>query len=140
MIKVERPGGDRSRRIPPFFGNQPDGHRSLSFLYNNTSKRGVTLDLENPEGRERFRELSRSADLVIEGHRPGHLDGLGLGYADLSRENPGVVLTSITGFGQTGPQRGFRWADIVAGALGGAMTCTGDVEDPVSGLILPSGS
>jgi len=130
VIKVERPGGDRSRLIPPFLGNEPGRDRSLSFLYNNTSKRGVTLDLEDREARERFRELARTADLVIEGHQPGYLDGLGLGYADLSKQNPGVVLTSITGFGQTGPQRGFQWADIVAGALGGAMTCTGDVEDP----------
>jgi crotonobetainyl-CoA:carnitine CoA-transferase CaiB-like acyl-CoA transferase len=130
VIKVEPPGGDRSRLIPPFLGKQPDPERSLSFLYNNTSKRSVTLDLEDSVARERFRELARTTDLVIEGYPPGHLDALDLGYAELSKLNPGIVLTSISGFGQTGPQRGFRWADIVAGALGGAMICTGDAEDP----------
>ena len=108
VIKIERPGGDATREIPPFVRDEPDPDGSLFFLYANTSKRGVTLDVARPEGKDLFRRLARTADLVIETFPPGHLDGLGLGYASLKQANPGLVLTSITGFGQTGPHREFR--------------------------------
>jgi len=65
VIKIERPGGDATRWIPPFVDDVPDPEGSLSFLYANTSKRGVTLDLERPEGRVLFRALARTADLVV---------------------------------------------------------------------------
>jgi benzylsuccinate CoA-transferase BbsE subunit len=130
VIKIERPGGDATRRIPPFVRDEPDPDGGLFFLYNNTSKRGVTLDLTRPEGQDLFRRLARTADLVVETLAPGHLDGMGLGYADLARANPGLVLTSITGFGQTGPHRDFGPSDIVASALGGSMYVTGEAEDP----------
>ncbi|MDH3213550.1 MAG: CoA transferase [Myxococcales bacterium] len=130
VIKVERPGGDATRQIPPFVRDEPDPDGSLFFLYTNTSKRGVTLDLGRAEGQDLFRRLARTADLVVETFAPGRLDGLGLGYASLSAANPGLVLTSITGFGQTGPHRDFRPADIVASALGGSMYVTGEAEDP----------
>jgi benzylsuccinate CoA-transferase BbsE subunit len=96
----------------------------------NTSKRGVTLDLSRREGCDLFRRLAAGADLVIETERPGRLDARGIGYAALASENPGLVFTSITGFGQTGPRRDFASSDLVAGALGGAMTATGHAEDP----------
>jgi len=130
VIKIERPGGDATRWIPPFVDDVPDPEGSLSFLYANTSKRGVTLDLERPEGRVLFRALARTADLVVETLQPGRLDDLDLGYASLRDENPGLVLTSITGFGQTGPRRNFTSSDLVANALGGAMHVTGEEEDP----------
>jgi crotonobetainyl-CoA:carnitine CoA-transferase CaiB-like acyl-CoA transferase len=130
VIKIERPGGDATRGIPPFVRDEPDPDGSLFFLYANTSKRGVTLDVARPEGKDLFRRLARTADLVIETLPPGHLDGLGLGYASLKQANPGLVLTSITGFGQTGPHREFRPSDIVASALGGSMYVTGEEEDP----------
>jgi len=130
VIKVERPGGDATRQIPPFVRDEPDPDGSLFFLYTNTSKRGVTLDLGRAEGQDLFRRLARTANLVVETFAPGRLDGLGLGYASLSAANPGLVLTSITGFGQTGPHRDFRPADIVASALGGSMYVTGEAEDP----------
>ncbi len=79
VIKVERPGGDATRDIPPFKGDTPGSDRSLFFLYMNTSKRGVTLDLERPEGQGLFRRLVETADLVVETSRPGTLDDLGLG-------------------------------------------------------------
>lgn len=130
VIKIERPGGDATRDIPPFARDErhPDG--SLFFLYMNTSKRGVTLDITRPEGRELFEQLADTADIVIETLPPGALDDLGLGYRALEARNPGLVLTSITGFGQTGPQRSFRSSDLVASALGGAMAVTGEEEDP----------
>ena len=130
VIKIEQPGGDATRQIPPFVRDQPDPDGSLFFLYANTSKRGVTLDVARPEGKDLFQRLARTADLVIETFPPGHLDGLGLGYASLKQANPGLVLTSITGFGQTGPHREFRTSDLVASALGGSMYVTGDEEDP----------
>ena len=130
VIKIERPGGDATRQIPPFVGDEPDPDGSLFFLYMNTSKRGVTLDLARPEGQALFRELARTADLIIETFPPGTLDDLDLGYASLREANPALVLTSITGFGQTGPHRDFKPSDLVASALGGSMYVTGEEQDP----------
>jgi benzylsuccinate CoA-transferase BbsE subunit len=130
VVKIERPGGDPTRDIPPFLRDEPDPDGSLFFLYMNTSKRGVTLDIERPEGQALFRRLAATADLVVETFAPGHLDGLGLGYEALREGNPGLVLTSITGFGQTGPHRDHRSCDVVASALGGAMHVTGEGDDP----------
>ena len=130
VVKIERPGGDATRDVPPFWRDVPDRERSLFFLYLNTGKRGVTLDLAQPEGRALFARLARTADVVIETGPPGHLESLGFGYAALAATNPGLVLTSITGFGQSGPWRDLAPADIVAGALSGAMYVTGAEEDP----------
>jgi benzylsuccinate CoA-transferase BbsE subunit len=130
VIKVERPGGDATRAIPPFIDGAPAADASFFFAYMNTSKRGVTLDLARREGQELFGRLAASADLVIETTPPGHLDALGIGYDALAADNPALVFTSITGFGQSGPQRDFASSDLVANALGGAMTATGHAEDP----------
>jgi benzylsuccinate CoA-transferase BbsE subunit len=130
VIKIERPGGDCTRSIPPFWEDSPGPDRSLFFLYMNTSKRAVTLDITRPEGQALFRQLARSADIIIETFEPGYLSGLGIGYEALRADNPGVVFTSITGFGQTGPYRHFHSSDLVANALAGAMYLTGEAEDP----------
>jgi len=130
VIKIEKPGGDATREIPPFWRDVPDPQGSLFFLYMNTSKRGVTLDISRPEGQALFARLVGTADVLLETFPPGYLESLGLGYAALKVRNPGLVLTSITGFGQTGPCASFKSADIVASALGGAMYVTGAEEDP----------
>jgi benzylsuccinate CoA-transferase BbsE subunit len=130
VIKIEKPGGDASRGIPPFWGNQPHPERGLFFLYTNTNKRGVTLDVSSVEGRGLFRRLTETADLVLETFPPGFLPGLGLGYRDLRELTPRLVFTSITDFGQTGPYKGFQSSDMVASALGGSMYVTGEEEDP----------
>lgn len=130
VIKIERPGGDATRAVPPFLGDRPGPDRSLFFLYHNTSKRGVTLDVTVPEGRALFGRLASGADLVIETHPPGYLDGLGIGYGALREINRRLVLTSVTGFGQTGPHRDYGSTDLVAMAVGGAMAVTGEAEDP----------
>ncbi|MFN8628617.1 MAG: CoA transferase [Candidatus Binatia bacterium] len=130
VIKIERPGGDPTRHIPPYWGDVAHPERGLFFLYTNTSKRGVTLDLTTPEGQDLFRRLARTADLVIETFEPGYLDGLGLGYETLKRATPKLVVTSITGFGQSGPYRACKSSDLVANALAGAMYVTGTEEDP----------
>lgn len=130
VIKIEGPGGDATREIPPFWGDQPHPERSLFFLYMNTSKRGVTLDIAKPEGQALLRKLAATADIAVETFPPGYLDGLDLGYTALKRVNPRLVMASISGFGQTGPHRDFKSSDIVASALGGAMYVTGEEEDP----------
>ena len=130
VVKIEAPGGDATRGIPPFWGDVPHPDRSLFFLYTNTSKRGVTLDVTHPDGRRLFERLAATADLVIETLPPGRLDALGIGYERLRVSNPRLVLTSITGFGQTGPHRDSRSSNLVAEALGGALYVTGDADDP----------
>lgn len=130
VVKVERPRGDSTRAIPPFFGDRPGPDRSLFFLYMNTSKRGITLDYAQPAGRALLRRLALRSDIVIETLPPGRLEAEGLGYASLAAERPRIVVTSISGFGQTGPHRDWASTDLVAGAMGGAMGVTGEADDP----------
>jgi crotonobetainyl-CoA:carnitine CoA-transferase CaiB-like acyl-CoA transferase len=109
VIKIERPGrGDDARYIGPFKDDVPNPEVSGTFLYLNTNKRSVELDIETDEGRARFLDLVRGADVLIEDRMPGTLDRLGLGYADLHAVNPNLVVTSITPFGQVGPYRDFK--------------------------------
>ncbi len=109
VIKIENPGsGDEARHRPPFVADKPDPERSLLFLYTNTSKLGVTLDVASSEGRQRFLTLLSQADILIEDNAPGELEKLGLDYNALSRLNPGLVMTSITPFGLTGPYRHYQ--------------------------------
>ncbi|MDP6127628.1 MAG: CoA transferase [Dehalococcoidales bacterium] len=130
VIKIERPGGDVARNTGPFYLDEPDPEKSLSWFAFNTSKRGVTLNIETADGREIFRGLVKTADFVIETFPPGYLDKLGLGYADLEKINPGVILVSITPFGQTGPYKDWKTSDIVAWAMGGDMAGFGDADRP----------
>ena len=125
VIKVEPPGGEAGRSMPPFFHDDPHPDKSLIFLLANLNKRGITLDLESPEGQKIFKELVREADVVVETFQPGHLAALGLDYEVLERENPGVLMTSITYFGQTGPYSGYKGEEIVAYAMGGIMSISG---------------
>src|SRR5512140_3103984 len=80
VIKIEPPGGDATRHLPPFWEDRPGPDSSLFFLYMNTSKRGVTLDITRPTGHDVFRQLARTADIIVETFAPDHLDALGLGY------------------------------------------------------------
>src|SRR5512142_564706 len=90
VIKIERPCGDESRRIPPFRDDLPDPEKSLYFLHFDTNKRGVTLDIEAPDGRAILLELARKADVLIETAQPGWMDERGIGYAALRAQNPGL--------------------------------------------------
>jgi len=128
VIKVERPGGDTARGIGPFYHDDPRPEKSLSWLFLNMNKRGITLDIESSEGREFARRLAAASDFVIESFEPGYLDNLGLGYAALSEINPRVILTSITPFGQDGPHAHFRSSDLTSMARGGLMYMTGDPD------------
>ncbi len=144
VIKVEPPGGDPSRRHGPWGENAtpPQGtdssERSPLFLHLNTNKRSVIADVgsdaPNTDDIELVRSLAAESDIVIEDFPPGHLEAVGLGYEVLRSLRPGIVLTSITPFGQTGPyaEAGYRGSDIVTYAMGGPMWGTGIEErEPV---------
>jgi crotonobetainyl-CoA:carnitine CoA-transferase CaiB-like acyl-CoA transferase len=102
VIKVERPGGDATRQIGPFWHDEPGPEKSLYFAYLNNSKRGVTLDLEHPDGQQIFMKLIREADILVETFDPGYLDGLGLCYPDLKKLNPALVMPPSPPSGRLG--------------------------------------
>jgi crotonobetainyl-CoA:carnitine CoA-transferase CaiB-like acyl-CoA transferase len=130
VIKVEPPGGQSTRTVGPFLDDAPHRERSLSFWHYNTSKRGLTLNLETEDGRTLFRRLVPSADILLESYAPGYLPSLGLGYEELSRLQPRLIMCSLTPFGQTGPWRDYRSSDLLQLAAGGQMACCGyDPED-----------
>jgi benzylsuccinate CoA-transferase BbsE subunit len=130
VIKVEPPGGDPSRRIPPFFHDDPHPEKSLYFFAFNTSKRSITLDMATADGRVLLRRLAQRADVVIDSFPPGHMDALGLGYESLRQGNPGLIYCSITGFGLWGPHASYKASDLIAVAMSGMMYLAGFPEDP----------
>jgi crotonobetainyl-CoA:carnitine CoA-transferase CaiB-like acyl-CoA transferase len=136
VIKVEKPSGDASRDIGPFFKNSPHRERSLFFWYHNTNKLGMTLNLENNSGREIFRKLIEKFDIVVETFTPGYLKELGLGFEVLRDINPRLILASVTGFGQDGPRKHYQSCDLVASAMGGQMYVSGS---PSTSPIKPFG-
>ena len=117
VIKVEPPGGDQARSVGPFYGGGRNPEGSLYFLNFNTNKRSITVDLDSKKGQDLLRQLAATADVLVESFGPGYLDGLGLGFKSLERINPGLVMTSITTFGQSGPYKDFQGTDLVAQAL-----------------------
>jgi crotonobetainyl-CoA:carnitine CoA-transferase CaiB-like acyl-CoA transferase len=130
VLKVERPGGDPGRNQGPFFHDVADPEKSLYWKGFNTNKRGITLNLEAADGRMLFQKMAATADAVLESFSPGYLDGLGLGYPELAKINPKLVLTSVTPFGQSGPHCHFKGSDLVCWAMGGLLFVTGDPERP----------
>lgn len=128
VIKVEaRLGGDLARQL----GADVELNRrnmGVSFLAQNPGKRSITLDLKKDSAKAVFRRLVRTADVVVENFRPGVMDRLGLGYAELLKENPGLVYCAISGFGQTGPLRDFPAYDQIIQGMSGVMSITGDQE------------
>ena len=128
VIKVERPGrGDDTRQWgPPFLRDREgrDTSDSAYFLGCNRGKKSVTLDIASPEGREVARALAGHCDVVVENFKVGDLARHGLDYATLSRDQPGLVYCSITGFGQDGPYRDRPGYDFMIQGLGGLMSVT----------------
>ena len=133
VLKVERPdGGDPARRIGPFLGDDPDPEKSGLFLYLNTSKRGITLNLKTEAGKKLFKELASEADAVVESFSPGVMDRLGLGYETLEKLNPKLVMASISSYGQTGPYRDYKAGHLIQNAMGGWMYSIGEpAREPV---------
>ena len=128
VIKVEPPSGDEARRTGPFVGDVPHHEKSIPFLYLNTNKRGITLDVGCDTGRDILAKLAAETDVLVHNRPPAEAAALGLDYAALSEANPGLVMTSITPFGQTGPYRDRQAADIVTCALSGMMYHSGDSD------------
>lgn len=121
IIKVESlSGGDSSRQWPPF-----DGSDSLYFASVNRSKRSVALDMRSDEGRKLLHRMASEVDVVVENFRPGVLAAMGLDQESLRRDNPGVIVMSVSGFGPTGPDQFAPGLDQVAQGMSGLMSVTG---------------
>jgi len=121
VTKVERPSGDPARSMPPFHHDDPGIDKSLLFLYLNTNKRSITVNLKSNQGQEIIRELVKNADILVENFSPRVLPSLNLDYKSLRTQNPALVMVSISNFGQTGPYRDYKATDIVEYAMGGLM-------------------
>jgi crotonobetainyl-CoA:carnitine CoA-transferase CaiB-like acyl-CoA transferase len=134
VIKVEPPEGDPARETGPFPKSGAHPERSALFLYNNTGKRGMTLDLGVPEGLEALRRLIQWADVLIDGPDPKRLEGLGLSWEEMSRLNPSLVYTSITPYGRSGPRAEVKGDELTlmhAGGMGNLLPIRSvDIERP----------
>ena len=129
VIKVEPPAiGDPERRLGPFAGDYPHPEKSIPFLYVNSQKRGITLDISCRSGRDILALLLQRSDVLVENFPPAQAESLGLDYPSLSQVNPSLVVTSITPFGRSGPYRDFAATDIVACAMSGLMYHSGDSD------------
>ena len=121
VLKVEPPGGERGRRMAPFFRDEPGPDTSLLFAYLNSGKRSLTLNLKSDEGRDILRSLLSETDILVENFAPRVMPSLGLDYPALKEIAPHLVMVSISNFGQTGPYRDYKATDIVEYAMGGLM-------------------
>ncbi len=121
VLKIEPPGGERGRRMGPFFQDEPGPDSSLVFAYVNAGKQSLTLNLKSEEGRDVLKSLLAESDLLVENFAPRVMPLLGLDYESLREIAPHLVMVSISNFGQTGPYRDYKATDIVEYALGGLM-------------------
>jgi crotonobetainyl-CoA:carnitine CoA-transferase CaiB-like acyl-CoA transferase len=129
VIKVERlQTGDKMRSMGPFYKNEAGLERSIPFLWLNTGKKSITLDLKSDRGKEILKSLVKGADVLVENFSPRVMAELGLNYESLHEINPRLVMTSISNFGQTGPYRNYKAEEIQAYAMSGLMYETGDPE------------
>lgn len=125
VIKIEPPQGDSTRSIPPFVDDMPHLEKSLYFLYRHANKRGITLDLETSEGKAIFKKLVKTADVLVETYPLDYMASLSLDYPVLKEINLGLIMASITEFGQTGPYKDWKGSDIVDFAMSGVMISSG---------------
>jgi len=130
VIKIEPPGGDPVRKLAPFVKLPNGSELSTPFAHLNAGKASKVLDLDKEADREVFRKLVETADVVLESFQPGELDARGLGYKSLAAINPGIVMASITGFGQTGKKKNLACNDLVALAESGFLYISGDPSLP----------
>jgi len=119
VIKVEPPSGEPGRQLEPLVDGPAGAGASGFFAFLNTNKRGISLNLESAQGQALFRALARQADVIVESYAPGYLDDRRIGYDLLDAARPGIILTSITPFGQTGPWRDRPGNDLTVFALSG---------------------
>ncbi|MXY51718.1 MAG: CoA transferase [Gammaproteobacteria bacterium] len=126
VVKVEPAGGDPSRGFGPFPNDDPHPERSGLFLHLNRNKRSVVLDAEADAGQ--IRDLAAGADVLIEDFAPGEAERWGWGFEAVAAANPGLVMVSITPFGQTGPYRDYRASELTLQAIGGPLVSNGHAE------------
>jgi crotonobetainyl-CoA:carnitine CoA-transferase CaiB-like acyl-CoA transferase len=127
VIKIEKPGeGDGARKIGPFPGDVPHPEKGGMFLYLNTGKKSITLNLKHASGVRVFNELVKDADILIENFEPRVMSSLGLSYKVLEKINPALLMVSISNFGQTGPYRDYQACEINLFALTGQMYISGN--------------
>ena len=133
VIKVERPlKGDDSRAYAPPYLKDAQGketRESAYFCAANRGKKSITVNISKPEGQQLVRELAKQCDVLIENYKVGDLARYGLGYDDMKKDNPGLIYCSVTGFGQTGPDKDRPGYDFMAQGMGGLMSITGERDD-----------
>jgi crotonobetainyl-CoA:carnitine CoA-transferase CaiB-like acyl-CoA transferase len=133
VIKIERPGtGDDTRRFAPQWHGE-----AVAYLSYNRNKKSVCIDLDHPRGREIVGRLARSADIFIHSMKPGSLESRGLGYDDLSKENPRLIYGSISGFGEKGPMRALPGYDPLGQAYSGIISVNGHPGSPPARVVVP---
>ncbi len=133
VIKVERPlkGDDSRTYAPPYLKDEQgkETRESAYFCAANRGKKSITVNISKPEGQQLVRELAKQCDVLVENYKVGDLARYGLGYDDLTKDNPGLIYCSVTGFGQTGPDKDRPGYDFMAQGMGGLMSITGERDD-----------
>jgi crotonobetainyl-CoA:carnitine CoA-transferase CaiB-like acyl-CoA transferase len=133
VIKVERPlkGDDSRAYAPPYLKDEQgkETRESAYFCAANRGKKSITVNISKPEGQQLVRELAKQCDVLVENYKVGDLARYGLGYDDLKKDNPGLIYCSVTGFGQTGPDKDRPGYDFMAQGMGGLMSITGERDD-----------
>lgn len=128
VIKIEKPGtGDESRQRGPYSNHTPHPEKSGLFLYLNANKLGITLNMETATGKKILKDFIKTADIFIEDHPPATMVEMGLDYPNIKKTNPGIIMVSITPFGQAGPYSNYKGYDINASAVGGQSVCAGEM-------------
>lgn len=125
VVLIEKPTGSCARSRGPFKGDVPGKENSLYFLNFNMNKKGITLNLDNPSGRDIFKHMVKSADVVVEDSPVGRMLCLGLDYPALAKVNPKIIMAAISGFGSSGPYAQYKGPDIVSMAMGGLTYING---------------
>jgi len=137
VIKVEKPTGNQSRNLGPFYHDKVGTKTSLHWFAYELNKRGITLDIEKKDGQQLFFQMVSKADFIIESFPVGYMAELGLEFSALSKKNPRLIMTSISPFGQTGPYAHYKASDIVVMAMGGFMYITGNPDEPPLRVSIP---
>ena len=137
VIAVEPPQGNSARKLGPFYQNTPGLERSFFWFTLSAGKKSITLNLETADGKDAFKQLVRTADVVLESFPPGCMDGFGLSYKDLRKINPRLVMTSITPFGSDGPYKDFKASDIVTMGLSGLAYISGEPDQAPLRIPMP---